>query len=210
MTSVSRGRNLDDVTLPQALPSPRERQSDATRARLFGAAVAEFRRRGLARARVSDIARAAGVSRPLFYFHFPTKEHVLLELQYGLELEVVEELKRCRSLRQALHLFTGHLLETPERVGSEDLAREMLALYARRPAALALEGRAYPAFTEVVRLFREAAARGELREGLEPDRAARVCLTNVLGLLLGVPAPIEERRADFELLFSLYLREDAP
>src|SRR3954463_6667762 len=52
-----------------------------TRARLFDAALAEIDRAGLGGADVTAIASAAGVVRGTFYFHFPTKEHVLVELE---------------------------------------------------------------------------------------------------------------------------------
>ncbi len=80
----------------------RERQRQETRARLFQAAISEFSARGFDRASVADIARAANVSRPAFYAHFPTKEHVLLELQWKLELELTDRIRRAQSLRSAL------------------------------------------------------------------------------------------------------------
>ena len=63
-----------------------------TRARLFDAALTEIGRSGLAGADVSAIASAAGVVRGTFYFHFPTKEHVLVELERNEEVKIVEEL----------------------------------------------------------------------------------------------------------------------
>ena len=74
---------------PFERPSAREIQRQRTRARLFEAALAEFARTGFDRASVAEIARAADVSRPSFYFHFPTKEHVLLELQSCKEFQLV-------------------------------------------------------------------------------------------------------------------------
>src|SRR3954470_6575342 len=70
----------------------REAQRLETRARIFDAAVAEIGRSGLAGADVSAIARAAGVVRGTFYFHFPTKEHVLVELERAEETSIVAEL----------------------------------------------------------------------------------------------------------------------
>src|ERR1035441_11125108 len=67
------------------------RRLDA-RARLFDAALAEIGRCGLAGADVSAIASAAGVVRGTFYFHFPTKEHVLVELERNEEARIVAEL----------------------------------------------------------------------------------------------------------------------
>ena len=74
----------------------REAQRLETRARVFDAAVAEIGRSGLAGADVSTIARAAGVVRGTFYFHFPTKEHVLVELERTEEVKIVERLAAPR------------------------------------------------------------------------------------------------------------------
>ncbi len=51
----------------------RDRQRLETRARVYEAAVDEFRREGFARAQVDRIVAAAGVARGTFYFHFPSK-----------------------------------------------------------------------------------------------------------------------------------------
>ncbi len=104
------------MSFPALPPSNRERASAVTRASLFGAALAEFRRVGFGRASVARIARDAGVSRPSFYFHFPTKEQVLLELRYSLELEIAERLKRAHTLRRALDQMVDGLIEAEEKV----------------------------------------------------------------------------------------------
>jgi TetR/AcrR family transcriptional regulator, repressor for uid operon len=198
------------VRLPAALPGRREREVDSTRARLFGAAIAEFRRVGFDRANVARIARKARVSRPSFYFHFPTKEHVLLELQWLEERMLVVRLERARSLREALHELAEGLIGSEARLGDSELFRDMFSIYARRPAYLPLDEQPFAIVTALARHFAEAAARGELRAGLEAEAAARVCLASVLGLLIGLPSTPVQRRADFGLLFSLYLAEDAP
>ena len=59
----------------------RETKRLQTRERLMGAAIAEFKRTGIAEADVGAIVAAAGVAHGTFFFHFPTKEHVLLELR---------------------------------------------------------------------------------------------------------------------------------
>ncbi|KUI38983.1 TetR family transcriptional regulator [Mycobacterium sp. IS-1496] len=46
----------------------------------MAAAMALWRTNGYAQTTVADICRAAGVSRALFYFYFPTKEDVLFEV----------------------------------------------------------------------------------------------------------------------------------
>ncbi len=66
---------------PQVKPSAREARRLQTRERILGAAIAEFKRSGMAGADVGAIVTAAGVAHGTFFFHFPTKEHVLLELE---------------------------------------------------------------------------------------------------------------------------------
>ena len=54
-------------------PSAREAKRLQTRERLMGAAIAEFKRSGIAAADVGAIVTAAGVAHGTFFFHFPTK-----------------------------------------------------------------------------------------------------------------------------------------
>jgi AcrR family transcriptional regulator len=197
------------MSFPAALPGRRERQLDSMRARLFQAALSEFQRVGFARASVSRIARAAGASRASFYFHFPTKEHVLLELEWIEERRVVERLEPAGSLRDAFHALAEGILELHARLGDGELVRDMFSIYVRRPTELRIDEQRYPIGRAFTRLFREAAARGELRAGLEPDAAARVFLVSVMGMQTGPPTTRERLRADFELLFSLYLEDES-
>src|SRR5215212_1404004 len=76
---------------PHARPSTREARRLETRERILGAAIAEFKRSGMAGAEVSAIVTAAGVAHGTFFFHFPTKEHVLLELEYREEARIAGE-----------------------------------------------------------------------------------------------------------------------
>lgn len=188
---------------PFERPGARERQRQETRARLFEAAQAEFARSGFDRASVSEIARAAGVSRPSFYFHFPTKEHVLLELQWQLELALVERLRPCETLSEMLGLLPDALLDVFESIDGE-LARDMLRIYARRPAGVPIDEQPYPVVREVTRHFVAGAVRGELRAGLDPARAALLCLSSVFGYLMGAPSD-GERRRDVSEIVRLYL-----
>jgi len=197
------------MSLPAAFPGRRGRKVDATRARLFESAIAEFRRVGLVRANVARIAREAGVSRPTFYFHFPTKGHVLLELQFLEERALAARLDRARSLREALHELAEGVIDLETRLGDAHLFRDMFAIYARRPAGLPIDDQPFPIVAALTRHFAGAAARGELRAGLEAEPAARVCLTGLFGLMIGLPSAPAQRRADFSLHFSLYLAEGA-
>ena len=87
---------------PQVKPSARETRRLQTRQRLLDAAVAEFKRVGMAGADVKAIVTAAGVAHGTFFFHFPSKEHVLLELECREEARVTGEFQLFKELL-ALH-----------------------------------------------------------------------------------------------------------
>src|SRR5215831_8407184 len=66
----------------------RERQREDTRQRIYDAAMEIFRRDGFENARVDDVAKAAGVSHGTFYFHFATKDEVLIQCLRASEMRV--------------------------------------------------------------------------------------------------------------------------
>ena len=92
-------------------------------------------------------------------------------------------------------------------MGDPVLFREMISIFARRPAAPGIEPTEIPVLGELMRRFAQARAAGELRAGMAPEQAARLCLSGVFGHLLGVEATPAERRADLRALFSLYVAD---
>jgi TetR/AcrR family transcriptional regulator, repressor for uid operon len=85
---------VEDKLNGRAAVKGRDAQRQQTRQRVYAAALAEFKRTGMAAADVGDIATAAGVARGTFYFHFPTKEHVLAELERHEEARLVAQLSK--------------------------------------------------------------------------------------------------------------------
>src|SRR5206468_12098703 len=126
-------RAMSAAPSPFERPSAREIQRQRTRARLFAAALAEFARAGFDNASVAEIARAADVSRPSFYFHFPTKEHVLLELQWRKELDLVERLQGSHTLRELLAALPDAIADVYASIEGPGVARDMVMIYARLP-----------------------------------------------------------------------------
>jgi AcrR family transcriptional regulator len=189
---------------PFERPSARELQRQRTRARLFEAALAEFAKAGFDGASVAEIARAAGVSRPSFYFHFPTKEHVLLELQWHKELEMVERLEGHGTLRQLLEALPDAIVDVYASIEGPGVARDMVMIYARSPEYLPLAEQPFPLVRLLERRFTEGAARGELRAGLDPRQATFLCLPGVFGYLVaGLPGGTQ--REDLRAAVGLYL-----
>lgn len=107
----------------------REARRLETRARLFAAALAEISQRGLAAADVTAIAAAAGVVRGTFYFHFPTKEHVLIEAERAEENRIISELGEPEGdLPSVLAEVVHQVLSAERRLGSV-VFRDMLGLH---------------------------------------------------------------------------------
>ncbi len=157
-----------------------------TRARLFEAALVEIGRRGLAGADVAAIAAAAGVSRGTFYFHFPTKEHVLVELERAEEVEMVANLDpttvESDDLMSMLRLLVRHVVAAEERIGPV-VFRDMLGLHFSATRPVEDELVEHPLAEFVI----AAIAKAQAAQRVSPDADARelalIFLTGLFALL---------------------------
>jgi AcrR family transcriptional regulator len=64
----------------------RARRWEATHQRIYDTAMALFRQHGFEQVSVGQIASGAGVSVPTFYAHYPSKEHVVMQLPTAEEM----------------------------------------------------------------------------------------------------------------------------
>jgi TetR/AcrR family transcriptional regulator, repressor for uid operon len=146
-------------------PSGREAQRIETRRRVFEAAVAEFQRSGAEGADVGAIAQVAGVARGTFYFHFPSKEHVLVELEQREEARIAEALARfgasSHGLASLLDEIVRLILEVEHRIG-DILFKDVLRLHFRSRYPASDQWRKHPLLVSVIDLFRGAQERGEI------------------------------------------------
>jgi AcrR family transcriptional regulator len=189
-----------------ALPAlkPRERPGDDTRRRLFETAIAEFLRVGVDRASIGRIAELAGVSRPAFYFHFPTKDHVLLELQWSFEEPIAARVAAARTIDEAFSVLVDGLVDALERLGNPDVFAEMVLIHTRHAAGRALADQPHYLMRAVAARFVAAHAAGRLRGGLDAARASHLFLTGLFGYL-SVPVEPGAVRRDLRALTSLYI-----
>jgi AcrR family transcriptional regulator len=166
-------------------PSARETKRLQTRERLMGAAIAEFKRSGLAAADVGAIVTAAGVAHGTFFFHFPTKEHVLLELERREEERIAKQLSRyvdserdlASLLQEAVRLVVG--LE--RRLGAA-LFKDFLALHfsQTRPSD---ESKEHPVIVTVAREIEHAQQSGQVDLDVNPMNSAVFFLLGLYALL---------------------------
>jgi len=198
---------------PYRRPDPRgdgrEQRSLATRRRIYEAALAEFRRVGFDATSIARIAVRAGVSRPSFYFHFPSKQHVLLELQWVLENEVVGRIAEHADPEAALHAFVDALLRVRDRIGRKDLFRDILHNWVRPPDDVDWREQPMPAVDEVRRRFEQARAAGRLPADPGPERTTVLFLTGVFGYLIADPGDDELGPGSLHALVDLHLTRGA-
>lgn len=176
----------------EPVPGARTRQRLDTRERIFEVALREFRSVGVAAAQVDRIARAAGVARGTFYFHFPTKDDVLLELAARVSARIAKRIRLLGesrpSLRELLSRVNDAIMDEHARVGESGLLAEMLSLHVRRPHDLAdPTGNVPNLVDELARQLTAAEARGALVSRLPAPQLAFVFATSLFGIYARTP-----------------------
>jgi AcrR family transcriptional regulator len=175
------------VTEPDSkVGGAREAKRLRTRASLFDAALAEIARSGLADADVSAIASAAGVVRGTFYFHFPTKEHVLVELERNEEIKIVAELDEVLAdtgdLVSVLATLVHHVLAAERRLGPV-VFRDMLALHFSSTRPIEDELTQHPLADFLIDAIAAAQRAGRVVADADAAELAMFFLTGLFALL---------------------------
>lgn len=161
----------------------REARRRETRARLFDAALAEISQRGLAAADVSAIVADAGVARGTFYFHFPTKEHVLVEVERAEETRIVSELGGATGdLAAVLNQLVQHVLSAEKRLGPA-VFRDMLGLHFCSTRPVEDELAQHPLGQFLVGVIGRAQDAGKVASDVDAAELATFFLTGLFALL---------------------------
>jgi AcrR family transcriptional regulator len=166
--------------------SAREAKRLQTRERLMGAAIAEFKRTGMADADVSAIVAAAGVAHGTFFFHFPTKEHVLLALERREEDRIAKQftqfLKSKHDLASVLNEAAQLVIGLEHRLG-DMLFKDFLALHFSQTRPPAEDERDHPLIVSVGAEIARAQERGETDPAVNPMNSAVFFLLGLYALL---------------------------
>ena len=203
------GRSDVTAGAPPARGS-RARQRLDTRERIFAVALQEFRAVGVAAAQVDRIARCAGVARGTFYFHFPTKDDVLLELAARVSSRIARRIAALAdsapSLRELLTRVTDAITDEHSRVGESGLLAEMLSLHVRRPHDLSdPTGNVPNLVDELTRQLAASEANGQFSSRLPVEQLAAVFATSLFGICARMPAG-EALRGSCEAWVDLVVR----
>ncbi len=108
---------MDELDIPHAGGLPPDEQDPRSRERLLRAAAAVFDRKGYAAASVREIVEQAGITKPALYYHFGSKE--------GILVAILEE--AARQFQQALAAAVQRPGSARERVFG--LCDEVFALF---------------------------------------------------------------------------------
>ena len=178
--------------------SRRALQRSETRERVYEAALKEIARAGLAAADVGAITAAAGVARGTFYFHFPTKEDVLVALEQREELRIIASLERratsAGDLRVVLAAVVREVRAAERRLGPR-LFRDTLSIHFAPASADGGRLDDHPLAIFVVNAVREARRTGGVRTKVDAHEVALIFLTGLYALLATRGGPSRERDA---------------
>ena len=158
----------------------RDKQREETRKRLYHAALEVFCRDGVAHCRIEDIALKAEVSRAAFYFHFPSKDDVLLELLRESEQPVADALTALPADVRLEELLETLIVAMSNFWGVEDRSKLLLDVFGvslRRTTILA-DREAEVVRAVMGRRFEQAAERHELSPMIPPEVLADFYLLN--------------------------------
>jgi AcrR family transcriptional regulator len=188
----------------------RARQRADTRERIFEAALREFRDVGFAAAQIDRIAKNAGIARGTFYFHFPTKQDVMLELARRINARIVRRVAPIVEAKPGLHEFlvrvNDALIDEHDRVSEAGLHAEVLSLYTRRPYDLGDPSHNVPTLTdELARHLRTLSEEGQLHSELSAEQLSVVIMSSLFGVLARVP-PGEKVRATCNALIEIIVK----
>jgi len=165
----------------------REAKRLQTRERLLGAAVAEFKRAGMADADVGAIVAAAGVAHGTFFFHFPTKEHVMIELEHREEARIAKGFatfaKTHDDLPSVLSESVRLVLGLERRLGVV-LFKDFLALHFSPTRPPAEEGDDHPLIVGLAEKIENARQRGDTAADVTPMNSAIYFLLGLYALLI--------------------------
>lgn len=172
-----------------------------TRADLLEAARRVFANQSYAGATIDDITAEAGVSKGAFYFHFDSKEDILVALVTDWANEIsegVQDLTRTGNLEGAgLRAALNRLFSVGNSTWQPRLVLEFLSQAEQHERVGAVLVAAQDAWrTAMAKLISKARRAGVADEGLSPDAIAAALLAIRNGLLMQACLPGSGREID--------------
>jgi AcrR family transcriptional regulator len=195
----------------ESSPQPASEETPPARERILRAAARLYAVRGFEGTSMRDIAAVAGVTKPLIFYHFASKERLYASL-------LREALTACRdggeeilgsplSATERLRRFlAGHVQVIREKPEVFAFAHSLLTVAQELPLGFDYRAEGRALFNQVVRLIEAGQASGEFRR-TDAEAAAILALASLgmyahallLGELDTLPDALEERLLDLLL-----------
>lgn len=194
-------------------PSPSTQPIDtpSARERILLAAARLYAVRGFEGTSMRDIAAAAGVTKPLIFYHFASKERLYASLlqealgacRQGGEAILATPLPATEKLRRFLASHVRVIRDRPEVFA---FAHSLLTVARELPLGFDYRSEGRTLFQQVVQVIEEGQASGEFRRG-DPQTVAVLALASLgmyaHALLIGevdaLPEALEEHLLDLLL-----------
>lgn len=159
----------------------RARQREETRRRLKEATLERVRRDGLEGAKIDEIAALAGVSRGSFYFHFGTKDDVLLEVLDASEEAVVDRIDAVSPDAPLATLLDAVAVAIAEQWQDDPAMLRAVGTVALKMTARGLPDTVaeHPVHRALTPRMLEAYQRGELGDLIHPQLVTEFFLVNL-------------------------------
>ena len=153
--------------------TPQKRDSDATRAKILQAALAEFSEKGLPAASTDDIAARCKVNKRMIYYYFGSKEGLYLaalesvfENLVALEKTIeVEHLDPPKAIAAMINLKIDYYLDNPYFVSFLSMENFYKARYLRTSKKLDLFKT--PLTDVIARILKRGERTGQFRQNIE-------------------------------------------
>jgi TetR/AcrR family transcriptional repressor of uid operon len=193
--------------MSKAKKTTRDIQREETFERVFNTAIEEFCRVGVDKARIDFICETAGVAKGTFFFHFATKDHVLLERQRriseAMALRMEAELISVRSVKGFLTRLANIVLEEHEAVGDPELVRKISAAIVRMGGSADLGVSATSFGRTLTSQVERLQKGGYLRTDIEAAQLADCLRLSLFGFLVNPQPSFSHVRPTVGLLVDL-------
>ena len=194
--------------MPASRP-PQQLRAKRTRRHLLAAARRVLAERGYAKATIDDVSREAGCSKGAYYFHFASKEEILLALVDDWVRDRSQRLTKVANGKGAAGAALNDTLEAllvPDG-GTGWEPRLLLELWTQGQRNREVGRRLAEAQRRwrelLVQAFRRVQEAGTLPAGVTPESAAAVALALHGGLVIAAPLPDSLTRESLSAALAL-------
>lgn len=164
-------------------------RSEETKSQIMSTAYILFSQSGYDATSVADICQAAGVSKGAFYYHFPTKQALFLELMDAWLAELDRGFERAMRDAHSVPEAIEHMAQTAARILQSEKTRLAIILEFwrqahRDPMIWQNASAPYRRYHQyLASLIRQGINDGSLRN-TDSDLTARIFVSLALGLLM--------------------------